>query len=154
MAKGGRWSDLSPVEVCVMQNAEAVLEIIRDAHPLSILSRWLACRATDAMVNLGDHWRAVCFESCKHGSAGGGWKRTQPVSCHCDRVTGSRTPAQAVPRQPPTRLELQSQWVWPTAAGNDAETRIPVSRGCALRLRDLPAGHTLQWAGARDERRP
>src|SRR6516164_10821347 len=29
MAKGGRWSDLSPVEVCVMQNAEAVLEIIR-----------------------------------------------------------------------------------------------------------------------------
>ena len=25
-------------------------------------------------------------------------------------------------------LELQSQWVRPTAAGKDAETRIPVSR--------------------------
>jgi hypothetical protein len=24
----------------------------------------------------------VCFESCKHGSTGGGWKRTQPVTCH------------------------------------------------------------------------
>ena len=42
-----------------MQNAETVLEII-----------------------LGDHWRAVCFESCMHGLAGGGWKRTQPVTCH------------------------------------------------------------------------
>jgi len=49
------------------------------------------------------HWRAVCGESRKHGSVGGGWKRTQPVTCHCPRMTGSRTPAQDVPRQPPTR---------------------------------------------------
>ena len=41
-------------------------------------------------------------------------------------------------------LELQSQWVGSITAGNDAETRIPVSRGYAIRLRDLPAGHTLQ----------
>src|ERR1017187_374154 len=49
------------------------------------------------------HWRAVCGESRKHGSVGGGWKRTQPVTCHCSRMTGSRTPAQDVPRQPPTQ---------------------------------------------------
>jgi len=41
-------------------------------------------------------------------------------------------------------LELQSQWVRSVTSGKDAETRIPVSRGCARRLRDLPAGHTLQ----------
>ncbi len=41
-------------------------------------------------------------------------------------------------------LELQSQWVCSITAGNDAETRIPVSRGHAIHLRDLPAGHTLQ----------
>jgi hypothetical protein len=41
-------------------------------------------------------------------------------------------------------LELQSQWVGSITAGNDAETRIPVSRGHAIHLRDLPAGHTLQ----------
>ena len=41
-------------------------------------------------------------------------------------------------------LELQSQWVGSITAGNDAETRIPVSRGYAIRPRDLPAGHTLQ----------
>ena len=40
--------------------------------------------------------------------------------------------------------ELQFQWVRSDTAGKDAETRIPVSRGCARRLRDLPAGHTLQ----------
>ena len=34
-----------------MQNAETTLAIIRD------------------------HWRAVCGESCKHGSGGGSWKR-------------------------------------------------------------------------------
>ena len=39
------------VEVCDMQNAETTLAIIRD------------------------HWRAVCGESCKHGSGGGSWKR-------------------------------------------------------------------------------
>ena len=41
-------------------------------------------------------------------------------------------------------LELQSQGVRSDTAGKDAETRIPVSRGFALRPRDLPAGHTLQ----------
>jgi hypothetical protein len=56
MAKGGRWSDGSGVEVRDMRDAETTLAIT-------------------------DHWRAVCFESCTHGSAGGGWKRTQPVSC-------------------------------------------------------------------------
>jgi len=29
----------------------------------------------------------------KHGSEGGGRKRTQPVARHCRRITGSRTPA-------------------------------------------------------------
>ena len=32
-----------------------------------------------------DHWRAVCFESCKHGSEGGGWKRDR------SRFTFTRT---------------------------------------------------------------
>src|SRR4051812_31482353 len=41
-------------------------------------------------------------------------------------------------------LELQSQWVCSVTAGKDAETRIPVSRGYAIRPRDLPAGHALQ----------
>ena len=41
-------------------------------------------------------------------------------------------------------LELQFQWVRSATSGKDAETRIPVSRGYALRLRDLQAGHTLQ----------
>jgi len=41
------------VEVCDMQNAETTLAIIRD------------------------HWRAVCGESCKHGSGGGSWKRPE-----------------------------------------------------------------------------
>src|SRR4051794_17758856 len=27
-----------------------------------------------------NHWRAVCSESCKHGSEGGSWKRTLPVT--------------------------------------------------------------------------
>jgi hypothetical protein len=39
----------------------------------------------------------------KHGSAGGGRKRTQPVTWHRSRMTSSRTPAQDVPRLPPTR---------------------------------------------------
>src|SRR5262249_43306024 len=51
-------------------------------------------------------------------------------------------------------LELQSQWVRSVTAGKDAETRIPVSRGSARSMRDLPTGHILQGAGARDERRP
>jgi hypothetical protein len=41
-------------------------------------------------------------------------------------------------------LELQSQWVRSVTSGKDAETWIPVSRGQAMRPRDLPAGHTLQ----------
>ena len=41
-------------------------------------------------------------------------------------------------------LELQSQGVRSDTAGKDADTRIPVARGCARRLRDLPAGHTRQ----------
>ena len=41
-------------------------------------------------------------------------------------------------------LELQFQWVRSATAGKDADTRIPVSRGSALSLRDLPTGHTLQ----------
>ena len=41
-------------------------------------------------------------------------------------------------------LELQFQWVRSATAGKDADTRIPVSRGYAIRLHDLPAGHTLQ----------
>jgi hypothetical protein len=34
-----------------------------------------------------NHWRAVCRQTCKHGSAGDGWKRTR-----------------CAPRQPSTRL--------------------------------------------------
>jgi hypothetical protein len=57
-----------------------------------------------------DHWRAVCGESRKHGSEGGGWKRTQSVTRPCLRTTGSRTPTQAVPRQPPTlRRDLRDR---------------------------------------------
>lgn len=33
----------------------------------------------------------MCGESRKHGSEGGGRKRTQPVARHCRRITGPRT---------------------------------------------------------------
>jgi hypothetical protein len=32
------------------------------------------------------HWRAVYLETRQHGSAGGRWKRTQPVTSHCSRI--------------------------------------------------------------------
>ena len=59
------------------------------------------------------HWRAVYLETRQHGSAGGRWKRTQPVTSHCSRMTGSRTPAQDVPRQLPTRPENAASSLWP-----------------------------------------
>ena len=68
------------------------------------------------------------------------------------RMKRRETQRQRVERRSPVRprmgkaglLELQFQWVRSATAGKDAETRIPVSRGSALRTRDLPAGHTLQ----------
>ena len=48
-----------------MRKAEAILAIIR-ANEKSA-----GCHT----VLTEDHRRAVCFESCKHGSEGGGWKR-------------------------------------------------------------------------------
>jgi hypothetical protein len=41
-------------------------------------------------------------------------------------------------------LNSSSSGCVPSPPGKDAETRIPVSRGSALSLRDLPTGHILQ----------
>jgi hypothetical protein len=103
MAKPVRWFMVKTVEVLVMRNAETTLTII--------------------------HWRAVCGESRKHGSAGDGWKRTQPVPCLCSRRTSSRTPAQDVPRQPPTRPVFEELPCDFPPAGTETGSRLVLRGG-------------------------
>jgi hypothetical protein len=55
-----------------MRDAETTLAIIRERGKTRTRPRI-------------DHWRAGCSETCKSGSEGGGWKRTQPVARHCRR---------------------------------------------------------------------
>ena len=89
MAKGDRWSDDPDVKVREMRTAETVLGVIRE--------REFKAETTGELLEI---------ERLTSGSEGGGWKRTQPVARHCRCSKGSRTPAQAVPRQPPTSHKM------------------------------------------------
>jgi hypothetical protein len=85
MAKGDRWSDDPDVKVREMRTAETVLGVIRE--------REFQVETTGKLLEI---------ERLTSSLEGGGGQRAQPVT-----RKGLRTPAQAVPRQPPTLHQVR-----------------------------------------------